>query len=73
MNLLDALSLVSSITTAFEKIRNVEDIENQLTAATSMAQKFYIDAFDEYERFHRRRPAPRRLEEYRDSEAIGRA
>lgn len=70
INLLDALSLVSYTTSALEKIRKEEDIQNQLTAAVSIAQKLEIDPGDEYERLHRRRVGPRRLDENGDSEAI---
>ncbi len=70
INWLDAISLVSSTTSAMQKIRNEEEIQNQLTAAVSMAQKLEIDPGDEYERLHGRRVAPRRLDENRDSEAV---
>ena len=62
--LLDALSIVSSTTSSLERIRNEEEINKQITAATTIANKFGLAVIDEFEKFHRRTTAPKRINEH---------
>ena len=66
--LLDALELVSSTTRALEKIRNEDDVQKQIEAATQIAMHMGINPEEEFQHRHRRRLIPRRIDENRDNE-----
>ncbi|XP_065060569.1 uncharacterized protein LOC135687841 [Rhopilema esculentum] len=68
LNLLDALELVSSTTRALEKIRNEDDVQKQIEAATQIAMHMGINPEEEFQHRHRRRLIPRRIDENRDNE-----
>ena len=63
LNLLDALELVSSTTRALEKIRNEDDVQKQIEAATQIAMHMGINPEEEFQHRHRRRLIPRRIDE----------
>lgn len=69
LNLLDALSLVSTTTNAIKKIRNEVQVDNQVKAATAMARQVGSDPEEEFHRHHRRRVNPRRFDEHGENEA----
>ena len=48
LNLLDALSLVDTTVIALEKIRNVENVDNQVRAAVAMTKEYGMDPIDDF-------------------------
>ena len=53
LNLLDALTLVRTTTTALEKNRNAADVDNPVMAAAAMARQFGCLPRQEFNRHHR--------------------
>ena len=69
LNLLDALSLVSTTTKALERIRNETDVNNQVKAAVEMAKQIGCDPEKEFSQHHRKRVTPLRLDDRNENEA----
>ena len=55
INLLDALSLVSTTTKTLERIRNETDVNNQVKAAVGMTKQIGCDPEKEFSQHHRKR------------------
>ena len=68
LNLLDALTLVSTTTKALERIRNEVDVDKQVKAAAAMARHVGCDPEEEFCHNHRRRVPPRRLDDTCENE-----
>ncbi|CAB3987849.1 zinc finger MYM-type 1-like [Paramuricea clavata] len=69
LNLLDAISLVSTTTKSLEGIRNETDVNNQVKAAVEMARQVGCDPEQEFSKNHRKRMPPLRLDDRRENEA----
>lgn len=63
LNLLDALSLVSGTAKTLEGIRYETDVDNQVIAAVAMARQVGCDPEKEFNKHHRRRVPPIRLDD----------
>ena len=61
---LDALSLVDATVIALEKIRNVENVDNQVRAAVAMTKQYGMDPIDDFQRVHRKRMTPVRFDNH---------
>ena len=70
LNLLDALGLVSSTTEALIKIRNEDDVKKEIQAAIDISKQIGINPEEEFQKNHRRRLIPKRIDENRDNEEI---
>ncbi|CAB3989752.1 zinc finger MYM-type 1-like [Paramuricea clavata] len=70
MNIIDTIESFKTTITTLEHIRNDgEGLKNQIQATKSVAEQHGIDPDDEYNRHHRQRKKPRRIDDHPETAA----
>lgn len=70
LNVCDAVVLIKSTISSLQKIRSeTENIDNLINSAKITAQSFGVDSNTDFNRYHRIRKRPKRLDENTDNSA----